>query len=58
MRSYLVCFASADVRTCGVSAALGRTERQQRLLAAIDRRVLDLVTPPSWHYVVYGVAQK
>lgn len=50
-------FAESHLATAGVCAAFGRTERQRRWLAGVDR-VLQSHCPRSWHYVVFGVARK
>lgn len=49
-------FPRWSVETTGVVAAFGRTERQRRRLAAVDRRLTRLV-PDRWHYLAYGVAR-
>lgn len=50
-------FAECQLATAGVSAALGRSERQRRFLARLDH-VLETVTPRGWRYAVFGVARK
>jgi ubiquinone/menaquinone biosynthesis C-methylase UbiE len=50
-------FAECHLATAGVSAALGRSERQRRILARLDG-VLETVTPGGWRYAVFGIAQK
>ena len=50
-------FAQCHLATAGVSAALGRSERQRRVLARFDG-VLERVTPRGWRYAVFGVARK
>ncbi len=51
-------FAECSLTTFGVVAAFGRSETQRRALAAVDRCVLEPLCPPSWRYVVAGVARK
>ena len=50
-------FAECHLASAGISAALGRTENQRRLLARVDQ-ALQSRAPQSWHYVVFGVARK
>jgi SAM-dependent methyltransferase len=51
-------FDQTDYATFGVLSVLGRTEWQRRCLAALDRSLLDRITPAAWRYVVAGVARK
>lgn len=44
--------------TFGLTAAFGRTERQRHALARLDHAGLDRAAPPSWRYVMAGVANK
>lgn len=50
-------FSHLEYITVGVVAAFGRTERQRRVLASIDSRIVRFI-PPEWRYVVAGVARK
>jgi ubiquinone/menaquinone biosynthesis C-methylase UbiE len=50
-------FTECHLATAGITAALGRSERQRRLLARLDG-VLETVTPRGWRYAVFGVARK
>ena len=56
-RGWTAAFASCELRTAGVTAAFGRSERQRRQLARIDRG-LQRLCPRSWHYVAFGVARR
>jgi SAM-dependent methyltransferase len=58
MRTLLRQFSRVELRATGVLATLGRSERQRRALAAIDRTVMTRVTPREWRYLVYGIAEK
>lgn len=58
MREFLRNYSKYELHTTGVLGTFGRTERQRRLLAAIDRGVLNRVAPQSWKYIVYGTARK
>jgi len=58
MRSFLAPFSDYQLHTTGVLATFGRNERQRRLLARLDRGLLNHVTPSNWRYIVYGVATK
>lgn len=51
-------FAATACTSFGVTAAAGRTERQRRVLATLDGALLERLVPPSWHYVVAGVAHR
>jgi SAM-dependent methyltransferase len=54
---FLSVFSSVEIRTRGLLALAGVTERQRKILAAVDC-VIDRVCPASWKYVVFGVARK
>ncbi|MGD9722102.1 MAG: class I SAM-dependent methyltransferase [Pirellulales bacterium] len=58
MREFLRRFARVELRTTGVLSTFGRSERQRSILGAIDQAVLKRVTPPRWHYLTYGYAEK
>jgi SAM-dependent methyltransferase len=55
---FLELFERVDYRTSGVLGAFGRNGGQRALLASVDRRVLNHVVPPSWRYIIAGVARK
>lgn len=55
--SLFVPFEQVEVRTTGLLANLGRTERQRDALARLDAVVCPW-TPSGWHTVAYGVAVK
>ncbi|HMQ74705.1 MAG TPA: class I SAM-dependent methyltransferase [Flavobacteriales bacterium] len=56
-RSLFAPFDRLEVRTTGLLANLGRTERQRDVLGRLDA-VLCPLTPPGWHTVGFGVAVK
>ncbi len=58
MRAFLREFSDVKSSTAGVLGTFGRSEAQRRMLAAIDRAGLNALVPPSWRYIVYGVATK
>lgn len=58
MRAFLRNFSHVEMRATGVLGTLGRTERQRNALGTIDQALLNYVTPASWRYLVYGIAQK
>jgi SAM-dependent methyltransferase len=58
LRVWLTGFAHVDFHTFGTFALLGRTERQRRILAKVDRRLFDRVCPEGWRYVVAACARK
>jgi SAM-dependent methyltransferase len=55
MREFLQPFARVRFATAGFFGTLGRSESQRRALALLDRVA---VVPPSWRYIMYGVATK
>lgn len=58
VREFLGKFAGVELHTTGVMATFGRTERQRRMLAKLDRVLLNHITPSAWQYIVYGIAEK
>ncbi len=58
MQEFLRDFSRCELCTTGVLGAFGRTERQRRVLSAVDRGGLNQITPQSWRYIVYGIAEK
>ena len=58
MRAFLSPFRHMQFRTTGFFGAFGRRESQRRLLSSFDRLAVNALVPASWHYVIYGVAQK
>jgi SAM-dependent methyltransferase len=55
MREFLAPFARVRFATAGFFGTFGRSEGQRRALALLDRVP---VVPPSWRYIIYGVATK
>lgn len=58
MREFLAPFSSVEFDTVGLTGALGRNQQQRRMLGAVDRLGLDRLVPPSWRYIMLGVARK
>jgi SAM-dependent methyltransferase len=58
MKAFLKEFSSVQLETTGILGTLGRTENQKRILSAMDQAILNGMTPSSWKYIVYGVAEK
>ncbi len=58
MLGFLTDFSDVKFSTTGMLGAFGRSESQRRFLAALDRAALNAIVPPSWHYIIYGVARK
>ena len=58
MNYFLRNFSAINLRTTGVLATLGRNEIQRDLLSSIDKLVLNKVSPRSWKYICYGIAEK
>jgi SAM-dependent methyltransferase len=57
LRTFLSDGFSYKIETTGLIAALGRSERQRRILGRFDR-VFSPLAPRGWHYLAYGVAEK
>lgn len=51
-------FSSYELKTTGFLGTLGRSEGQRNFLAATDQLFWNHVSPSSWKYIAYGVAQK
>jgi SAM-dependent methyltransferase len=58
MREFLAPFVDVRYDTSGFFGALGRSETQRRMLASLDRLAMNRIVPPSWRYIIYGVATK
>jgi SAM-dependent methyltransferase len=58
MRKFLEPFARVHLDTAGFFGTFGRSERQRHALALLDRVAVNALVPPSWRYIVYGVATK
>ena len=58
LRGLLDVFDDLDVRTNGVAAVFGPTERIRTALAGVDAAALARMTPAKWRYMAYGVARK
>lgn len=50
-------FAKKHYKTIGFAANFGRSEKQKRILAKMDK-VTRPITPKKWRYVLFGVAIK
>ena len=58
IESFLTEFSSYQLKTTGVIATFGRTEKQRSFLSILDRIIFNRVCPKSWNYIVYGIAEK
>ncbi len=58
LETYMAGFSSAKFDTVGFLGALGRSERQRKLLGRIDSILFDGFLPSQWHYIAFGVARK
>jgi len=58
MRAFLEPFSRVQYGAAGFFGALGRSERQRRAFAVLDRLFMNALVPPSWRYIMYGVATK
>jgi SAM-dependent methyltransferase len=47
-----------EMHATGVLATFGRSERQRNWLAAVDRGLVNHITPRGWKYIAYGIAEK
>ncbi|MEH7235756.1 class I SAM-dependent methyltransferase [Bacillus sp. JJ1562] len=51
-------FSNVHYTTTGFFSTLGRNEKQRRLLAKFDQKLMNKITPNNWKYIVMGVAKK
>lgn len=51
-------FSSYELKATGVMGTFGRSEGQRSFLSTVDQTVLNHITPKSWKYIGYGIAQK
>lgn len=51
-------FHHYEIKTTGVLGTFGRTEKQRSILAGFDQLFFNAVSPKSWKYVAYGIAEK
>lgn len=58
MQAFLEPFARVRLDTAGFFGTFGRSEEQRRALAVLDRVAVTALVPPTWRYIVYGVATK
>jgi SAM-dependent methyltransferase len=58
LRGLLDIFDDLRLRTNGVAAVLGPSERIRTALAGLDAAGLVRLTPARWHYMAYGVARR
>jgi SAM-dependent methyltransferase len=58
MRAFLAPFVRVSLDTAGFFGTFGRSEAQRRALSLLDRAAANALVPPSWRYIVYGVATK
>lgn len=58
MKTFLAPYSDYEIRTSGVLATFGRSERQRDMLAVIDNSFLNALTPDKWKYICYGIAEK
>jgi SAM-dependent methyltransferase len=58
MHAALKDFSKYEMHSTGVMGTFGRSEGQRNFLSAIDKIALNAITPKSWKYICYGVAEK
>ncbi len=57
-KEFLKNFSSVDLKATGVLGGFGRSEKQKELLSKADKAILNMLTPKSWKYIIYGIAEK
>ncbi|HUN28767.1 MAG TPA: class I SAM-dependent methyltransferase [Alphaproteobacteria bacterium] len=58
MQAFLEPFSRVRYGATGFLGTFGRSEKQRRALSIFDRLFLNATVPPSWRYIIYGVATK
>ena len=58
MKIFLKDFSRYEIKTTGFLSVFGRTENQRKLFSVVDKILLNHVSPDSWKYIIYGVAEK
>lgn len=58
MKNLLNQFSCFEIKTNGVIAAFGRTEKQRNILSYMDKYFLNKICPDNWKYIAYGMAVK
>jgi SAM-dependent methyltransferase len=58
MQALLQPFARAHYETAGFFGTFGRSEVQRRALSLLDQIAMNALVPPSWRYIIYGIATK
>jgi 2-polyprenyl-3-methyl-5-hydroxy-6-metoxy-1,4-benzoquinol methylase len=58
LEEFLSEFSSKQILSTGFSSVFGRNESQKKFLTAMDRGILNHITPESWKYLGYGYATK
>lgn len=58
MLEFLAPFSHVSWTAVGFTGAFGRGNVQRNILGALDRLLLDRITPERWKYIIIGVARK
>lgn len=58
MDEFLKPFSSYEIKTTGVMATFGRSEKQRAVFSVADRVLLNYIAPKNWKYISYGIATK
>lgn len=58
MEEFLKPFSSYKIKSTGVMATFGRSEKQRVVLASVDQLILNHISPKKWKYISYGYAKK
>lgn len=51
-------FRHVDIKYTGMMGAFGRSEKQRSLLSISDQFFFNWLSPDSWKYIAYGIAEK
>src|SRR5215831_16425956 len=57
MQEFLTPFSKVQYSTLGFAGAFGRTELQHSCLGVLDRTIFQHTIPPTWKYIIVGVAK-
>ena len=57
-KSFFKEYKSYDIHSSGFTAAFGRSEKQRNMLGKLDTYLFNNIVPKSWHYIIYGIAEK
>ena len=58
MKFFLRHYNKFNLVSGGFISPIGRSKSQRNFLGYVDRHFLNHIVPKSWHYIIYGIAQK